>query len=125
MIIRGDDMKRVLIVDDATVTRIMLKDILANNGYDVIGEARDGDEAVNMYKLYSPDIVTMDITMPETNGIEALQQIKEINPNAKVIICSALGQSALVSKAIKLGAIDFILKPFKEDRVLQSVSRVQ
>jgi len=118
-------MKRVLIVDDATVTRIMLKDILANNGYDVIGEARDGDEAVNMYKLYSPDIVTMDITMPETNGIEALQQIKEINPNAKVIICSALGQSALVSKAIKLGAIDFILKPFKEDRVLQSVSRVQ
>lgn len=117
-------MKRVLVVDDAAITRIMLKDILEKNGFEVIAEAKDGNEAVRMYKTHQPDIVTMDITMPQTNGIEALKEILDYQPDAKVIICSALGQNTIVAKAIKMGASDFILKPFKAARVLQSVNRV-
>ena len=117
-------MSKILIVDDASLIRVMLKDIISNKGFEIVGEAKDGFEAVSKYKIYSPDIVIMDITMPGFNGIEALKQILAINPQAKVIICSSLGQKQLVAEAIQIGACDFIVKPFKNDRVLEAIHRV-
>ncbi|MFB4475901.1 response regulator, partial [Oceanobacillus caeni] len=108
--------KKVLIVDDAAFMRMMIKDILTKNGFEVVGEAQDGAQAVEKYKELSPDLVTMDITMPEMDGITALKQIKEVNPEAKVIMCSAMGQQAMVIDAIQAGAKDFIVKPFQADR---------
>ena len=116
-------MPKILIVDDASLIRVVLKDIISNKGFEIVGEAKDGFEAISKYKIYSPDIVIMDITMPGFNGIEALKQILAINPNAKVIICSALGQKQLVAEAIQIGACDFIVKPFKSERVLESIRR--
>lgn len=114
---------KILIVDDAAFMRMMIKDILTKNGYDVVGEAADGAQAVEMYKEQMPDLVTLDITMPEMDGITALRQIRSINPNAKVIMCSAMGQQAMVIDAIQAGAKDFIVKPFQAERVLEAIAK--
>lgn len=113
----------VLIVDDALFMRTVLKDILSKNGYNVIGEATNGLEAIEKYQELKPDITTMDITMPELDGIEALKRIIEINNNARIIMCSAMGQQGIVMDAIKSGACDFIVKPFQPDRVLKAIEK--
>ncbi|WP_010580527.1 response regulator [Liquorilactobacillus vini] len=115
--------KKILIVDDAVFMRIKLKDILEKNGYEVAGEAQNGKEAIEKYQSASPDLVTMDITMPEVDGIQALKKIREIDGNAKVIMCSAMGQQGMVMDAIKAGAIDFIVKPFDTERVIKAVDK--
>lgn len=116
-------MYRILIVDDAAFVRTMIKNVLIKNGYEVCGEAGNGVEAFSKYKELKPDLVTMDITMPNSDGIEGLSLIKEYDKNAKVIMCSAMGQKAYVLEAIKLGALDFIVKPFQPDRVLATVNK--
>lgn len=113
----------ILIVDDAAFMRTILKDILTNNGYTICGEANDGLDAVRKAKELKPNLITMDITMPQLNGIEALKQIKADNPNVKVVMCSAMGQQALVVEAIQSGACDFIVKPFNKARVIEAVSK--
>ncbi|SFE38818.1 response regulator [Alteribacillus iranensis] len=113
----------VLIVDDASFMRMMIKDILEKNGFEIAGEAKDGHEAVQLYKDTNPDLVTMDITMPEMDGIAALKEIKSQDPNAKIIMCSAMGQQAMVIDAIQAGAKDFIVKPFQADRVLEAINK--
>ena len=115
--------KRVLIVDDAIFMRMKLRDILEKGGFEVVAEAQNGLEAVDKYKTEMPDIVTLDITMPEMDGITALKKIKIIDPGAKVIMCSAMGQQSMVMDAIQAGASDFIVKPFETERVLQSVNK--
>lgn len=117
-------MTRVLIVDDASFMRMMIKDILQKNGFEVVGEAANGIEAVNLYKKEKPDVVTMDITMPDMDGIEAVKEIKSFDPAAKIIMCSAMGQQSMVMDAIKSGARDFIVKPFQADRVLEAIRKV-
>ena len=117
-------MAKILIVDDAAFMRMMIKDILTKNGYEVVAEAANGVETVELYKSHQPDLVTMDITMPEMDGIEAVKQIKAVNPAAKVIMCSAMGQQSMVMDAIKAGANDFIVKPFQADRVLEAVKKI-
>ncbi|MEJ8546478.1 response regulator [Brevibacillus borstelensis] len=114
---------KVLIVDDAAFMRMMIKEILSKNGFSVVGEASDGAQAVEKYKELGPDLVTMDITMPEMDGISALKEIKKIDPNARVIMCSAMGQQAMVIDAIQAGAKDFIVKPFQADRVLEAIKK--
>ena len=114
-------MTKVLIVDDAAFMRMMIKDILQKNGFEVVGEASNGIEAVNLYKKERPDVVTMDITMPDMDGIEAVKEIKVFDPSAKIIMCSAMGQQSMVMDAIKSGAKDFIVKPFQADRVLEAI----
>ena len=116
-------MAKILIVDDAAFMRMMIKDILSKNGYEICGEAADGAQAVQLYQDTQPDLVTMDITMPEMDGITALKEIKKVNPQAKVIMCSAMGQQAMVIDAIQAGAKDFIVKPFQADRVLEAISK--
>lgn len=115
--------KRILIVDDAAFMRMMIKDILTKNGYDVVGEAENGQVAVEKYQELKPDLVTMDITMPEMDGITAVKAIKATDPNAKIIMCSAMGQQSMVIDAIQAGAKDFIVKPFQPERVLEAVSK--
>jgi len=115
--------KRILITDDALFMRVTLKKILTENGFEVVGEAQNGLEAVNMYKSLSPDIVTMDITMPEMDGLQALKEIRAIDPNANVVMCTAMGQKAMVVEAIQAGAKDFIVKPFQPDRVLEALNK--
>jgi two-component system chemotaxis response regulator CheY len=117
-------MTRVLIVDDAAFMRMMIKDILEKNGYEVVAEANNGIKAVEMYKRERPDIVTMDITMPDMDGIEAVKAIKEFDPSAKIIMCSAMGQQSMVMDAIRAGAKDFVVKPFQPDRVLEALSKL-
>ena len=116
--------KRILVCDDAAFMRMMVKDILQKNGYEVVAEAGNGKEAIERYKEVSPDLVTMDITMPEVDGIMALMEIMKIDPNAKVLMCSAMGQQAMVLEAIQNGAKDFIVKPFQAERVLEAVHKV-
>lgn len=116
--------KRILIVDDAAFMRMMIKNIVTKNGYEVVGEAENGQIAVDLYKQHKPDLVTMDITMPEMNGIEGVKAIRSFDPNANVIMCSAMGQQAMVMEAIQAGAKDFIVKPFQQDRILQAIERV-
>ena len=116
--------KRVLIVDDAAFMRMMIKDILSKNGYEVAGEADNGLKAVEKYKELTPDLVLMDITMPEMTGIEAVKNIKAIDPGAKIVMCSAMGQQAMVIESIQAGARDFIVKPFQADRVIEAVRKV-
>lgn len=116
--------QRILIVDDAAFMRMMIKDILSKNGFNVVGEAEDGAQAIEKYKELTPDLVTMDITMPEMDGIKALKQIIKINPKAKVLMCSAMGQQAMVIDAIQAGAKDFIVKPFQADRVIEAIQKV-
>jgi two-component system, chemotaxis family, chemotaxis protein CheY len=114
---------KILIVDDAAFMRMMTKDILTKNGFEVVGEAADGNQAVEKYKELSPDLVTMDITMPEKDGIAALKEIKSLDGNAKIIMCSAMGQQAMVIDAIQAGAKDFIVKPFQADRVIEAIQK--
>ena len=114
---------KILIVDDAAFMRMMIKDILSKNGFDIVGEAADGIQAIEKYKETMPDLVTMDITMPEMDGITALKEIKSMNPSAKVIMCSAMGQQSMVIDAIQAGARDFIVKPFQADRVLEAINK--
>lgn len=116
--------KRILIVDDAAFMRMMLKDILTKNGYEVCGEAENGAKALEKYRELKPDLVTMDITMPEMDGISALKAIRAEDSASKVVMCSAMGQQAMVIEAIQAGARDFIVKPFQADRVLEAVKKV-
>ncbi|HHO81370.1 MAG TPA: response regulator [Bacillaceae bacterium] len=116
--------KRILIVDDAAFMRMMLKDILKRGGYEVVGEAANGVEAVALYRELRPDLVTMDITMPEMDGISALKEIRTLDTEAKVIMVSAMGQQAMVIEAIQSGARDFIVKPFQAERVVEAVRKV-
>lgn len=115
--------KRILIVDDAAFMRMMIKDILVKNGFEVVGEAADGAQAIEKYMELKPDLVTMDITMPEMDGIQALKEIKEKDPSATIIMCSAMGQQAMVIDAISAGAKDFIVKPFQADRVIEAIEK--
>ena len=116
--------KNILICDDAAFMRMMIKDILTKNGYNVVGEAENGLKAVEKYTETKPDLVLMDITMPEMDGIQALKKIKELDSGATVIMCSAMGQQAMVIEAIQSGAKDFIVKPFQAERVLEAVKKV-
>ena len=115
--------QKILIVDDAAFMRMMIKEIRSKNGYTVVGEAQDGAQAVEKYKELRPDLVTMDITMPEMDGIHALKEIRSFDPNAKIIMCSAMGQQAMVIDAIQAGAKDFIVKPFQADRVIEAIKK--
>ena len=117
-------MAKILLVDDASFMRMMIKDALLKNGYSDIHEAADGAEAVTKYAELTPDLVIMDITMPNMDGLEALKAIRASDPNANVVMCSAMGQEAMVIEAIKSGAKDFIVKPFKPERILKTVSTV-
>ncbi|MDQ0228060.1 response regulator [Metabacillus niabensis] len=117
-------MARILIVDDAKFMRLTLSNILVKANHEVVGEAENGIEAVKLFEKEVPDLVTMDITMPEKNGIEALKEIKGNFPDAKIIMCSAMGQQKMVVEAIEAGAKDFIIKPFDENRVLEAIDRV-
>ena len=116
--------KNILICDDAAFMRMMIKDILTKNGYNVAGEAENGLKAVEKYKEVAPDLVLMDITMPEMDGIQALKEIKKVDAAAKIIMCSAMGQQAMVIESIQAGAKDFIVKPFQAERVLEAVKKV-
>jgi two-component system chemotaxis response regulator CheY len=117
-------MAKIMLVDDAAFMRMMIKDTLKKNGYDNVVEAQDGEIACTMFEAEKPDLVIMDITMPNKTGIEALRDIKHAHGDAKIVMCSAMGQEAMVVEAIKLGALDFIVKPFKADRILQTVQKV-
>ena len=116
--------KKILLVDDAAFMRMMIKDTLTKNGYTHTYEAADGEQAIEQYKAEKPDLVIMDITMPNKTGIEALKEIKQFDSAAKIVMCSAMGQESMVVEAIKLGALDFIVKPFKPDRIIQTVSKI-
>ncbi len=116
--------KRVLIVDDAIFMRNMIKDIFASGGFEVVGEAANGLEAIDKYKDLRPDLTTMDIVMPFKSGIEATREIIKLDGNALIVMCSALGQESLVMEAIEAGASDFIVKPFKAEDVLAVVKKV-
>ena len=115
---------RVLVVDDAAFMRMMIKDILSKNGFEVVGEGANGLQAVEKYKELKPDLTTMDITMPEMDGISAVKEIKKFDPQAKIIMCSAMGQQAMVIESIQAGAKDFIVKPFQAERVIEAVKKV-
>jgi two-component system chemotaxis response regulator CheY len=116
-------MARVLVVDDAAFMRKMVSDALAKGGHEVIGEAANGLEAVERYKELAPEVTTLDITMPEKDGISALQDILALDPSARVVMCSALGQESKVLEAIKSGAKDFVVKPFQPERVLDAITK--
>jgi two-component system, chemotaxis family, chemotaxis protein CheY len=115
--------KRVLITDDALFMRMTLKNILTAHGYDVAGEASNGREAVDLYKALRPDLVTMDITMPEMDGISAVREIRAFDPTARIVMCSAMGQKSMVMEAVTAGAKDFIVKPFQPDKVIEAVQK--
>ena len=117
-------MAKVLIVDDAAFMRISIKNMLTKNGYEVVGEAENGAVGVEMYKSLSPDIVTMDITMPEMDGLQALKEIVKLDPKSKVVMVSAMGQEAMVRDAIVSGAKGFIVKPFKEDGIIAALKKL-
>jgi two-component system chemotaxis response regulator CheY len=114
----------ILVVDDAAFMRMMIKDVLSKNGFTILGEAENGAKAIEKYKELSPDLVIMDITMPEVDGIQAVKEIKKLNGAAKVIMCSAMGQQAMVIEAIQAGAKDFIVKPFQAERIIEAVKKV-
>lgn len=116
-------MKRGLIVDDAAIMRLRLRDIL-NTDYEIVGEAADGSEAIKMYEMLKPDFITLDISMPHLDGLQALEALMRNNPPPKVVMVSAVGQQKLVLDALKAGAGDFVIKPFEKDRVLKAVNRV-
>lgn len=116
-------MARILVVDDAKFMRMMITNILEKAGHEVVGEAVDGDDALVQYQKCTPDLVTMDITMPNKDGLCALRDIKAFDPSARIVICSAMGQQMMVVEAIQGGAKDFIVKPFQQDRVLEAISK--
>ena len=115
---------RVLVCDDAIFMRTMISDILSGAGYEVVGEAETGLQAIERYRSLRPDLVTMDIVMPDMGGIDAVREIVKEDANAKILMCSAMGQQALVVEAIQAGAKDFVVKPFQPSRVLEAVQRV-
>jgi two-component system chemotaxis response regulator CheY len=117
-------MAKVLIVDDAAFMRISIKNMLTKNGYEVVGEAENGLIGIEMYKELQPDIVTMDITMPEMSGLDALKEIQKLDPQAKVVMVSAMGQEAMVREAIVSGAKGFIVKPFKEEGIIAAIKKL-
>ena len=120
VLMKGDkEMKRVLICDDAAFMRSVLKGVLSTGEFEIVGEAANGEEAVEQYKLLKPDLVTMDITMPVKDGITATREIIALDDSAVVVMCSAMGQKAMVLDAIQAGAVDFIVKPFDKERVLE------
>ena len=112
-----------MIVDDLAFIKLLLKDLIEKAGFRVVGEASDGKEAIDMYQVKKPDLVLLDITMPKMDGITALKKILALDPGAKIIMCSALGQQRLIVQAIQLGAKDFIVKPFRPDRVISSIKK--
>jgi two-component system chemotaxis response regulator CheY len=114
----------ILVVDDLAFIKIVLRDILEKSGFRVVGEASNGEEAIRLYQEKRPDVVLMDITMPGMDGLTALKRIREFDPAARVIICSALGQQRLIVQAIQLGARDFIVKPFQPQRVVSALKKV-
>jgi two-component system chemotaxis response regulator CheY len=116
-------MRNILVVDDAAFMRAMIKNMLVKNGYNIVGEAENGSVGVEKYKELSPDIITLDITMPEMDGIAALKEIMKINPSANVVMVSAMGQEGLVKESIISGAKGFIVKPFKEDKLMSALSK--
>ena len=122
--VRERNMASVLIVDDAAFMRMSIRRMLEANGHTMAGEAGSGVEAVQRYLSVKPDVVLLDITMPEMNGVEALKRIKVLDPNAKVIICTAIGQQAMLAEAVENGASDFIVKPFEVDRLLAAIDKV-
>jgi len=114
---------RVLVVDDAAFMRKMVSDALSKGGHEVVGEAGDGVEAVAQYQALKPEVTTLDITMPEKDGLAALKEIIALDPGARVVMCSALGQESKVLESIKAGAKDFVVKPFQPDRVIEAVGK--
>ena len=114
----------MLVCDDAIFMRTMISDILSQAGYQIIGEAETGSQAVQKYRELKPDLVTMDIVMPDMSGIEAVREICKEDPDARILMCSAMGQQALVVEAIQAGAKDFVVKPFQPSRVLEAVQRL-
>jgi len=122
--VEGKEMARILIVDDAKFMRMTLANILKKANHEVVGEAENGREAVELYIELKPDVVTLDITMPVMSGLEAVREIKRHDPHAKIIMCSAMGQQKMVVEAIEAGALDFIVKPFDESRVMEAIQRV-
>ena len=117
-------MAAVLVVDDTLFMRASIRQMLEANGHSVAGEASNGVEAIEKYAAVKPDVILMDITMPDMDGLEALRRIKEIDPKAKVIMCTAMGQQAMVAKAVELGAQQFIVKPFQPDRLMAAIDTV-
>ena len=117
-------MAKIMLVDDAAFMRMMVKNTLMKSGYDNFVEAQDGAEAVKKYDEENPDMVIMDITMPNMDGLQALKKIREDDPNAKIVMCTAMGQEGMVVDAIKSGAKDFIVKPFNADRIVQTVNTI-
>ncbi len=117
-------MYKIMVVDDAFFMRKTVQTHLTKAGYDTFVEAEDGAQAVTLYDQETPDLVIMDITMPNMDGIEALRTIKGKHPAAKIVMCSAMGQESMVMEAIKLGALDFIVKPFKQERIIQTVNKI-
>lgn len=115
--------KTVLITDDTAFMRMTLKNVIQKNGFDVVGEAADGEEAVAKYKELNPDLVTMDITMPKMDGIAAIKEIVKIDPDAKIVVCSAMGQKPMVLEALNAGAKDFLVKPFDPERVVEALDK--
>lgn len=116
-------MFNVLLADDLSFMRMVQKEILEKRGYQIVGEATDGIQAVEKYKELKPDVVVLDITMPNMNGLDAMKEIFTIDPDARIIICSALGQQKLIIEAIKAGVKDFIVKPFKPERILSAINK--
>jgi two-component system chemotaxis response regulator CheY len=116
-------MARVLVVDDAAFMRKMVSDALTKGGHEVVGEAGNGTEAVAQYQALKPEVTTLDITMPEKDGLAALKEIIALDPGARVVMCSALGQESKVLESIKAGARDFVVKPFQPDRVIEAVGK--
>lgn len=117
-------MAAVLVVDDTLFMRASIRQMLEANGHSVAGEAANGVEAIEKYAAVKPDVILMDITMPDMDGLEALKRIKEIDPKAKVIMCTAMGQQVMVAKAVELGAQQFIVKPFQPDRLMAAIDTV-
>jgi two-component system chemotaxis response regulator CheY len=116
--------KRIIVVDDAPIIRLMIKDILTEcGGYEIIAEGSNGREAVELYQQHKPDLVTMDIVMPEMDGIQALEEILKADPKAKIVMVTAIDQRDALMKAIRLGATDYIVKPFEADRVMSAVQK--
>ncbi len=114
---------KILIADDLSFMRMIQKEILGERGYTVVGEASDGIQVVEKYKSLKPDLVVLDITMPNMNGLEAMRRIFQIDPKARIIMCSALGQQKLIVEAIQAGVRDFIVKPFKPERILSAIEK--
>lgn len=113
----------IMIVDDAAFMRMMLKDILSKNGFNIIGEAENGSVAVKLYGELRPNLTVMDITMPEMDGLQAVKEIRKLDPQARIVMCSAMGQQSMVIEAIQSGAKDFVVKPFQPERVVEAITK--